>query len=80
MPKQIPGGNPEYCVVYLCQEAIDKKLESKATYNSWMEQKEDTYIKQKKEKLREEERKKKEKEKEEYQKKKEAAKVSFDAP
>lgn len=57
------------------QEKIDKKLESKASYDAWMKQKEETFVKEKQKQKRDEEKKKKEKEREELQKKKEAKRV-----
>ena len=58
------------------QDKIDKKLESKASYDAWMKQKEVTFVKDKHSQKRDEEKKKKDKEREELEKKKEAMKVT----
>ena len=59
------------------QEKLDKVLESKASYNAWMEQKKETFVKDKVKEKRMKEREERDKEREKLEKKREAEKVSI---
>ena len=57
------------------QEKLDKELESKASYHAWMEQKKETFVKEKVKEKKMKERQEREKEREKEEKKREADKV-----
>ena len=62
------------------QEKLDKVLESKASYNAWMEQKKETFVKDKVKEKRMKEREERDKEREKLEKKREAEKVDIYGP